>query len=342
MEYILQIIVGVIIVAIVGIFIRFFFRKKTKSKPATSDNISAPITIHNVSDPVKIHKEKPEEATKNPKLFISYAWTDDKHKQWVKGLAKRLRDSGVKPEFDEWGLRIGHDINAYMEGMVTDPTITKVIMVVDKNYAKKADDREGGVGTEASIIAKEINKDKEQKKFAAIALEKDAKGNLIFPVYWGSRRGIDFSDYNDHDSDHKSYNELLYWIFDKPLHEKPALGKIPDFISGKTIISVPVLWTDREICRAAVNTYFSLKDMPVDSEDNGDFMGFESAAGYIYTCRLEDNIAILKWVNGTDDAMTSKATSFELNGNTLVVIDNSTGSTKTFTKGKRPFNWFSH
>ncbi len=273
------------------------------------------------------------DAPEHPKLFISYAWTSEEHKQWVEGLAKRLQDSGVKTDFDTWGLKIGHDINAYIEKMVTDPTITKVIMVVDKNYAKKANTREGGVGTEADIIANEINKDKEQKKFAAIALEKDAKGNLIFPVYWAARRGIDFSDYNDHDSDHKSYKELLYWIFDKPLHEKPALGKIPDFISGKPIINVPVLWPDREICRAAVNTYFTLEEMPVDSEDNGDFMGFESAAGYIYTCRLEDNIAILKWVNAMNYAMTSRATSFELNGNTLVVTDNSVGVTKTFTKG---------
>ncbi len=92
-------------------------------------------------------------------------------------------------------------------------------------------------------------------------------------------------------------------------------------------------WTEREICRAAVNTYFSLEEMPVDSEDNGDFMGFKSAAGYIYTCRLEDNIAILKWVNATGDAMSSRKTSFKLNGNTLVVTDNSMGATKTFTKG---------
>ena len=92
-------------------------------------------------------------------------------------------------------------------------------------------------------------------------------------------------------------------------------------------------WTEREICRAAVNTYFSLEKMPDDSEDNGDFMGFKSAAGYIYTCRLEGNIAILKWVNATNDAMISKKTSFKLNGNTLVVTDNSMGATKTFTKG---------
>jgi hypothetical protein len=35
-----------------------------------------------------------------------------------------------------------------MEKMVTDPEISKVLIVSDKMYAEKADGRAGGVGTE--------------------------------------------------------------------------------------------------------------------------------------------------------------------------------------------------
>src|SRR5450631_3686414 len=46
----------------------------------------------------------------------------------------------------------GHDSIAFMEKMVTDPTVEKVIIVSDRVYAEKADGRRGGVGTEAQII----------------------------------------------------------------------------------------------------------------------------------------------------------------------------------------------
>jgi SEFIR domain len=45
---------------------------------------------------------------------------------------------------DKWDLKEGHDAIQFMEKMVTDPEIKKVIMVLDRRYAEKADDRKGG------------------------------------------------------------------------------------------------------------------------------------------------------------------------------------------------------
>lgn len=39
-----------------------------------------------------------------------------------------------------------------MESMVQDSSIDKVLIICDKGYKEKADDREGGVGTETQII----------------------------------------------------------------------------------------------------------------------------------------------------------------------------------------------
>jgi len=61
--------------------------------------------------------------------------------------------SGVDVILDKWNLREGHDAIQFMESMVTDPSVTKVIIVSDKNYAEKADSRKGGVGTESQIMS---------------------------------------------------------------------------------------------------------------------------------------------------------------------------------------------
>ena len=38
-------------------------------------------------------------------------------------------ESGVDVIFDKWDLKEGHDANAFMEKMVTDPEIEKVILL---------------------------------------------------------------------------------------------------------------------------------------------------------------------------------------------------------------------
>ena len=97
-------------------------------------------------------------ASPSPRTFISYSWTSPAHGQWVMDLATQLVESGVDVILDKWNLREGHDAVQFMESMVTDPNVTKVIVISDKTYAEKADARKGGVGTESQIISPEIYK----------------------------------------------------------------------------------------------------------------------------------------------------------------------------------------
>lgn len=71
-------------------------------------------------------------------------------------LATNLRDSGVNVILDKWDLKEGNDANDFMESMVKNPEIGKVLVICDKVYAKNADLRKGGVGTEAQIISSEL------------------------------------------------------------------------------------------------------------------------------------------------------------------------------------------
>ncbi len=170
-----------------------------------------------------------------PKLFISYSWTSPQHEKWVVELAEKLVASGVDATLDKWDLKEGQDAIAFMERMVTDATIDKVLMIVDKNYAEKADARKDGVGTEAQIISKKIYDKQDQNKFVALVLNKDENGNPYLPLYFQSRIYIDFSESHGE----KEFEKLLRWIFGKPLDVKPALGKPPAFLSDETRIDIP-------------------------------------------------------------------------------------------------------
>ncbi len=170
----------------------------------------------------------------HPKLFISYSWTSPEHEEWVLSLAHELVDNGVDVKLDKWDLKEGQDAYAFMESMVTDPEITKVIMVCDRCYVAKANDRSGGVGTETQIISAEVYSKRDQTKFVAILPEKDEGGQPYLPIYYKSRIYIDLSDdYN------KNFEQLLRWIYDKPLHEKPTLGKRPAFLDDNAAIRLP-------------------------------------------------------------------------------------------------------
>ncbi len=162
-----------------------------------------------------------------PKLFISYSWSSPSHEQMVIDLATQLRESGIDVIFDKWDLREGHDAVAFMEQMVTNPEIRKVMIISDKPYAEKADGRAGGVGTETQIISKEVYDKQAQEKFVVVITEKNEEGKPFLPTYYKSRIYIDLCE-PDRYSD--NFEQLMRWIFDKPLHRKPELGKTPAFL----------------------------------------------------------------------------------------------------------------
>ena len=171
----------------------------------------------------------------NPKLFISYSWTDQDHEKWVINLANELVENGVDVILDKWNLKEGQDANAFMEKMVTDPDIKKVAIICDRVYAEKADKRKGGVGTETQIISPEVYSKSDQSKFVAIITEKDEEGKPYVPIFYKSRVYIDLSESDLYAT---NFEQLLRWIYDKPLYIKPELGNKPSFLSDDNPISL--------------------------------------------------------------------------------------------------------
>ena len=160
-----------------------------------------------------------------PKAFISYSWKNPEVKSAVLDLATSLTDDGVDVLLDEWDTSAGNDMFAFMERSVTDPSVDWVLIICDKSYAEKANDREGGVGTETTIISPEVYGRINQKKYIPLVIERDEEGHEYRPAYLRSAKYIDISG----DNYESGYNELLHHIFDEPIHKKPPLGKRPDF-----------------------------------------------------------------------------------------------------------------
>ena len=199
-----------------------------------------------------------------PKLFVSYSWSSPDHEDWVLRFATELSECGVDVILDKWDLKEGNDAHVFMEKMVTDPEIRKVVLVCDESYARKTDGRTGGVGTEAQIISSGVYSNQEQDKFVAVVVERDTEGKAYLPAYYRSRIYIDLSDssiYGD------GFEQLLRWIFDKPMYEKPELGSMPAFLSeaDKTVVlatgarfrrAVEAIRGGRDYAVPAVEEYF--------------------------------------------------------------------------------------
>ncbi len=194
-----------------------------------------------------------------PKAFISYAWTSESHLAWVMELATRLQQDGIEVKLDRWDLSVGHDKYAYMESMVTDPSVTKVLMICDSTYQRKADHREGGVGTETQVITPELYKKTAQEKYAAIIVENDAHGEPCVPTFAASRLYIDFTRPEEYEV---AFEDLTRWLFNRPRYVKPPLGKPPAFL------------TDPEAASTSTMSSFRRADSSIRS-------GSASSAGHI-------------------------------------------------------------
>ena len=126
-------------------------------------------------------------------VFVSYSWTPPLNQQNVFTLINRLENDGVKVIYDVKDLHPGQDMNYFMEKALTSNKINKIIIVCNKDYAKKADSRSGGVGYESELILTEIINDPMQVRYIPVAIEHDENGGLPLPTFLKTRNCIDLT-----------------------------------------------------------------------------------------------------------------------------------------------------
>lgn len=160
----------------------------------------------------------------HPKIFISYAWGSQEHDEKVIALAANLKGDGIDVIFDKWQLKEGNDTFKFMEKSVLDESITNVLILIDPIYAKKANERAGGVGTETQIISSEVYNKVEQRKFIPIIFERDDEGNVCKPQYLKGLLHFDLSMPDTYDTEYQRMVRTLYGI---DTYKEPELGKPP-------------------------------------------------------------------------------------------------------------------
>lgn len=179
---------------------------------------------------------------KKPKVFISYSWNNQAHQEKIREWADRLIEDGIEVLIDVYDLKEGHDKNAFMEKMVTDKSVTHVLIFSDKMYTEKANDRKRGVGAESQIISQDLYNEVEQTKFIPIVLEFQPENDEtpFLPVFLSSRVYVDFSS---PEKSNENWERLIRLIYDKPLYEKPALGPPPVYVKeGAAAPASPLKW----------------------------------------------------------------------------------------------------
>lgn len=177
------------------------------------------------------------EKIEHPRVFISYAWGTEEYKERVLSFAIDLLSHGIDVELDRWSLKEGYDSNAFMERCVNDPTITNVIILLDPIYAKKADARTGGVGTEAQIISPEIYNRTRQEKFIPVIFERNENGDVLKPTFLKGLLHFDLTREESYDSE---FQRLVKRLYGQEAIKKPELGAKPAWVDKETVVQTKI------------------------------------------------------------------------------------------------------
>lgn len=83
-------------------------------------------------------------------------------------------------------------------------------------------------------------------------------------------------------------------------------------------------WSEREICRAAIKTFFLLPELPTDdaAADFRDHMGFQGRNGIVtrqYACRVQEDRVAIRWFKENGDRKRDANTRWAREGDALVI-----------------------
>ena len=183
------------------------------------------------------------------KIFISYSWKPYTHKLKVIELAERLTNDGIHVILDDWDLKEGQDKYHFMEQMVNDDSVNKVLLICNKEYAQKANGKKGGVGIESLIISDEIYTQVDQTKFIPVVMEYE-NSKPCLPTFINSRIFIDLSSEEVFE---ENYEKLIRNIFNKPISKRPPIGKMPVHLEDENPLFLPTAHKVNQIKNSLIN-----------------------------------------------------------------------------------------
>lgn len=239
---------------------------------------------------------------KNIKVFISYSWDSKEHELWVVDLANRLRDKGLDVILDKYEIRLGNDLNFFMERSVK--RADRVLLIFTPNYKLKAEKRHGGVGYEYSIITSQFIKNRTSNiKFLPILREGDFDKSV--PLNFASNLLLNMTSDLKFD---ENFDYLIREIYQQPKLKKPKLGTQPEFesfsvskelscLNRKVVLQIEDETGDKALCYDSMK-FLILKDQDyyedVFSSDSSFVEKIKTSPGVIIETRNENGKFIVK------------------------------------------------
>jgi len=219
----------------------------------------------------------------SPKVFISYSRNDEAHQERVLHLAERLMSDWIIVMLDKRNLKTWQDMYDFMEQMVKDEEIDHVLVISDKHYQKKADERKWWVWTESQLISEKVYKDTKQEKFIPIIKEKTENWEPCLPVYMKSRLYIDLSDDSKFEEWYKKLVRVIYW---KMEYIPPQLWTPPDYILEDEPVAMEIVQKNRNLKKNLLKDNQNIDGYVIDY--------LESLVSDLSKLEIEDN-EIKEW-----------------------------------------------
>jgi hypothetical protein len=158
------------------------------------------------------------------RVFISYSWDSDTHKDWVREFAVAIAAHGIDIILDQYDLRIGEDRFQFMETSVREADV--VLCVCTPNYVAKANSRSSGVGLETSLITPQFHQRVGLSKQFIPIIRSSVAGQPATPDYLASLLFIDFCNDNEFAN---QLEALIRHLHQQPKFKKPMVGPKPSF-----------------------------------------------------------------------------------------------------------------
>ncbi len=167
----------------------------------------------------------------SPKVFISYSWEDDDHKDWVRSLADRLISDGIETTLDQYDLSLGDRLPQFMEQSIA--CADYVLIICTPSYKTKSDSRTGGVGYEGHIISNELFSKHNERKF--IPIIRKGPASTAIPNCLAGKMWIDLTESNHYE---ENYKDLVTTIYGSK--RKPSVGQRPEYINSTDLGQQPL------------------------------------------------------------------------------------------------------
>ncbi|RLJ73643.1 SEFIR domain-containing protein [Pedobacter alluvionis] len=172
-----------------------------------------------MAEPIKEEKQKKDQ------VFVTYAWADEADNDKVHSFTNFLRTKGFHAFNDKMKLQeqTALDFSKMMYQEFFDSP--KVIVVLSKEYKKKADAFEGGVGVEYNLILKEL--EKFPTKYIFVCFDKFNEN--ILPAGFAGRFVLSLTDEG-------KMNDLFAKLQDvKTLEFSPVASSKPEIVSKRVL-----------------------------------------------------------------------------------------------------------